>query len=279
MRRYFLPLALLILLVAAVLRLYGLHQYPPGPHYDEAVYLLITRSIAFGGARFFPIVEAYQGREVLWMYLNAPLLSLIADDIFTLRVTAAFCNLITIAASIALGRAMFPGRRGLLVGLAVGVMMALSFPQVWLARQAFRAVTLPLMQALALLFLWRGLTYHPKPLSERTGSPVSGGRGVRGLIFLALGGLFAGGALYTYMASRLFPFWLLIGGLALFAFDRARWRLRLAQGIVFFGVMALVAAPMAVYSIQKPDIFLGRLEEVTQAAESISLIKSIGSVP
>lgn len=276
MRRYFLPLALLILLVAAVLRLYGLHQYPPGPHYDEAVYLLITRSIAFGGARFFPIVEAYQGREVLWMYLNAPLLSLIADDIFTLRVTAAFCNLITIAASIALGRAMFPGRRGLLVGLAVGVMMALSFPQVWLARQAFRAVTLPLMQALALLFLWRGLTYHPKPLSERTGSPARGGRGVRGLIFLALGGLFAGGALYTYMASRLFPFWLLLGGLALFAFDRARWRLRLAQGIVFFGVMALVAAPMAVYAIQKPDIFLGRLEEVTQADESISLIKSIG---
>jgi hypothetical protein len=268
MRRYFLPLALLILLVACALRLYGLHQYPPGPHYDEAVYLLITRSIAFGGARFFPIVEAYQGREVLWMYLNAPLLSLFGDSIFTLQITSVFCNLITIAASIALGRAMFPGRRGLLIGLAVGVMFALSFPQVWLARQAFRAVTLPLMQALALLFLWRGLKVQPRAAQTRF-------TGITGFFYLLLGGIFAGGALYTYMASRLFPFWLLIGGVALLAFDHTHWRLRLAQGAIFFGTLALVAAPMAVYALEKPDIFLGRLSEVTQAEQSISLTESI----
>jgi 4-amino-4-deoxy-L-arabinose transferase-like glycosyltransferase len=308
MRRYFLPLALLILLVASALRLYGLHQYPPGPHYDEAVYLLITRSIAFGGARFFPIVEAYQGREVLWMYLNAPLLSLFGDSIFTLRITSVFCNLITIAASIALGRAIFPGRRGLLVGLAVGVMFALSFPQVWLARQAFRAVTLPMMQALALLFLWWGLKRDsplqpsPQPLSQgksgfgaalqkptvfrrmrqasnnspslNLGRSEAAGMGV-GYLYLLLGGIFAGGALYTYMASRLFPLWLIIGGLALLVFDRRHWKLRLAQGAVFFSALVVVAAPMAVYAIQKPEIFLGRLGEVTQVEESISLLNSI----
>ena len=255
MRRLFLPLATLILLVAAVLRLWQLSSYPPGPHYDEAVSLLITRSIAFGGARFFPIVEAYQGREVLYMYLNAPLLHLLGNDILTLRVGSVFINLITAAATIALGRTMFRGQRGVVIGLVMGVLIALSFPQVWLARQAFRAGAQPMIQALALLFLWRGLRGNGR--------------------WLAVGGLFAGAVLYTYMASRLFPLWLLLGGLALLLADRRRWRLRLRQGLVFFGVMALTALPLLVYAVQRPDIFFARLEEVTQPEQSVTLAESV----
>jgi 4-amino-4-deoxy-L-arabinose transferase-like glycosyltransferase len=257
MRRYFLPLATVILLVAAVLRLCQLHQYPPGPHYDEGAYLLITRSIAFGGARFFPIVEAYQGREVLYMYLNAPLLHLFGDRIYTLHLTSAFLNLLTIAAAIRLGRAMFRGERGIIVALAIGVIAAISFPQIFIARQAFRAVTLPFMQAFALLFLWRGLTMK------------------HGWLWLALGGLFAGGAIYTYMASRLFALWLALGALVLLWADRARWRRRLSQGALVFGIMFVTMLPMIVYALQKPDIFWGRLGEVTQSAQSISLVESI----
>lgn len=255
MRRLFLALATLILLMAAFLRLWQLSLYPPGPHYDEAVYLIITRSIAFGGARFFPIVEAYQGREVLYMYLNAPLLHLLGDRIFTLHLSNAFFNLITVAASMALGRSMFRGRRGVIVGLAVGVIIALSFPQIWLGRQAFRAVSLPLMQALALVCLWRGL------------------RG--GWHWLVLGGFCAGAALYTYNASRLFPLWLALGGLALLMADRKHWRVRLRQGALFFGVLAFTALPMIIYAIQRPDIFFGRLEEVTLPDQSITLAESI----
>src|SRR5690606_36312102 len=151
----------------------------------------------------------------------------------------------TIAASIALGRVMFRGRRGWVIGLAVGVLMALSFPQVWLARQAFRAVTLPLCQALALLFLWRGL------------------RSRRGWGWLVAGGLFGGLALYTYMASRLFPVWLLLAGIALLLIDRPQLGLRLRQALVFFGMLAVIVLPMGLYALEKPDIFLGRLDEVT----------------
>lgn len=258
LRRWFLPLALLVLLVAAALRLWALAQYPPGPHYDEAVYYLITRSIAFGGSRPFPIVEAYQGREVLYMYLNAPLLHLLGDRIFTLHLTNAFLNILTVAAALSFGRSMFPGRRGVIIGLVMGAALALSFPQIWLGRQAFRAVTLPFCQAFALLFLWRGL---------------NGRRGGWG--WLALGGLFAGLTLYTYMASRLFPFWLLLGGGALIVLDGRRRGLRLKQGLVFFGVLGVVGLPMAIYAVRNPDIFLGRLTEVTQADQSISLAESL----
>ena len=259
-RSHFLALATLTLLVAAFLRIWQLATYPPGPHYDEAAELLITRSIAFGGARFFPMVEAYQGREVLFYYLAAPFLSLVHDGMFSLRVVSVFCSLLTIAASAALGRAMFPGRRGLIIGLVVGVLMTLSFPLLWMARQAFRSSALPLMQALALLFLWRGLR---------------GSWARRSVLLLALGGFFAGAALYTYNSSRLFPLWLLIAGASLLAFDRANWRLRLKQGALFFGVLALVAVPMALYAVQRPDVFWGRLTEVTQPGQSITLAESI----
>lgn len=255
----YLLLALLILLAAALLRLFQLPHYPPGPHYDEGAYLLITRAIAFGGARFFPIVEAYQGREVLYMYLSAPFLHLIKDDIFTLRFVSALANLITVAATIALGRLMFRGRRGLIVGLTAGMLIALSFPQFWLARQAFRAVTLPLMQALALLLLWRGL------------------RARNGWGWLIAAGLFAGGAIYTYMASRLFPLWLGLAGLVLLLGDRRRWSYWLPRAFVFFGIMAAVLTPMVIYALQKPDIFFGRLYEVTQTqtGEAVTLGESI----
>ncbi|MDI9638497.1 hypothetical protein QM565_22510 [Geitlerinema splendidum] len=258
MKKLFIAFALLILLCAAFLRFWQLSEYPPGPHYDEGAYLLITRSIAFGGARFFPIVEAYQGREVLYMYLAAPLLHLLGDDIFTLRLTSAFANLITVAGTIALGRLMFSGRRGWVIGLTAGVLIAISFPQFWLARQAFRAVTLPLMQALALACLWRGLR---------------AGRGT--YLWLAVAGLLAGSTIYTYMASRLFPLWLLIGGLVLLTAGRSQWRVWLPRGLMFFCVMGVTLLPMVIYAVRQPDIFFGRLEEVTQPDQSVSLLESI----
>lgn len=255
-RRTYWFLAAIILLTAACLRLWRLHQYPPGPHYDEAAEVLITRSIAFGGANHFPIVESYQGREALFYYLNAPLFYLVHDGVFTLQLSNVFMSLLTIAAVIALGQAMFAGRRGQIVGLTAGALMTLSFPLLLLARQAFRTPALPLLQTLALLCLWQGL--------KRGGAK-----------WLITGGFFAGCTLYTYMASRLFPLWLLLGGLLLIALDRGRRGLRLRQGALFFGVLALTALPMAVYAIQKTDIFLGRLYEVIQPEQSITLAESL----
>lgn len=256
MRRYYFPLATLILLIAAVLRFWQLHIYPPGPHYDEGAYLLMTRSIAFGGAWFFPMVEAYQGREVLYMYLGAPLLHLFGDRIYTLHLLSAFLNLMAIAGSMRLAREMFPGERGRVVALVVGVVFLVSFPQLFIARQAFRAVTLPTMQVLALACLWYALN-----TSSRR--------------WLLLAGVLSGAVVYTYNSSRLFPFWLLLAALTLLLTDRRHWRLRLQQGAIFFGSLMLTAAPMAVYAVVRPDVFWGRLGEVTQSDQAITLGESI----
>ncbi|MBL8131601.1 MAG: hypothetical protein JNL42_07060, partial [Anaerolineae bacterium] len=253
-RSTFLLLAVVILFAAACLRLIGLTVYPPGPHYDEAVNLLVVRSIVYGGARFFPMLEAYQGREVLYFYLNAPMIAFVQDGMFAFHLTNAFANLITIAAAIGLGRAVFPGRSGWLIGLVTGVLMAFSFHQVWLGRQAFRAVTLPLMQALALVFLFRGL------------------RARRGAAWLIAAGIFAGGALYTYNSSRLFPVWLSVALLILVLVSR--FERRTLRVILFGAVMTLTASPMIAYAFQRPDVFFGRLNEVTQSDQSVSLLES-----
>lgn len=259
-RQTYIGCALLVLLVAAILRLHGLATYPPGPHYDEAANILITRSIALDGANMFPIAPSYQGRESLYFYMAAPLFRAVHVGDFTLRLTSAFSNLITIAAAMTLGRLMFGGRRGLVIGLAVGVSMAISFHMMFMGRQAYRAVTLPMMQALGLLFLWRGL--YARRLTIGAG-------------WLVLGGAFSAGALYTYMSSRLFPLWLVLAALILLWTDRHVWRLRLAQGAVFFGALTLFAAPMAFYALDNPDIFLQRLTEVQDGEVTVTLAESV----
>ncbi len=256
MKHKHLTVATLTLLVAAALRIIGLSGYPPGPHYDEAVNLIITRTVAFGGATPFPMVENFQGREVLYYYLSAPVITLIHDSRFALQLVGVYSNLILVAATMALGRVMFPGQRGRWVALAAGIVAAVSLPQVLLARQAFRAITLPMLQALALLFLWRGLQRgHYRPL--------------------LVAGLFAGLAVYTYNSSRLFPVWLAVGGLVLVGLSSGERWLRLRQGSAFFAVFIALAAPFAVYAVQRPDVFFGRLYEVTGGTEDITLAESV----
>lgn len=258
MRQHFIWFAVAILLTAGGLRMFQLQAYPPGPHYDEAANLLIARSIAFGGVNLFPIANSYQGRETLYHYISTPLLILVIDDVFALQLTSVFTNFITIAASMALGRVMFRGWRGVVIGLTIGVLMTLSFHQLFMSRQAYRAVTLPMMQALGLLFLWHGLTVKR-----------------RGWLWLIVGGVFSGGALYTYMASRLFPAWLLFAGIVLLVVDRAQFRRRLVQGIVFFGALGITALPMLMYAAQNPDIFFQRLGEVTEGEVTVTLAESV----
>ena len=245
-----------MLLLGAGLRMVGLATYPPGPHFDEAVEILITRSIAFSDARPFPMVENYQGREVFFYYLAAPFLWLIQDGRFALQVVSVFCGMLTIALTYRLARSMFPDKQGEQIALAACLMVAVSFPQVWLARQIFRTSALPLLQAASLLLLWKALTR-------------------RSIALLVVGGMVGGLVVYTYNSSRLFPFWLLLTALFLWGITPSK-RLRFGQGVAFFVPLGLVALPMGVYAFVRPDVFWGRLVEVTASEHAVTLWESVG---
>ncbi len=248
-------LAILIILLGAGLRMVGVVDYPPGPHFDEAVEIIITRTIAFSDARPFPMVENYQGREVFFYYLAVPFLWLIHDGRFGLQVASLFCGILTVALTYRLARSMFPNRGGHQIALAASLMMAVSFPQVWLARQIFRTSALPILQAGALLLLWKALTR-------------------RSVLLLIMGGMVGGSVVYTYNSSRLFPFWLLSVALFLWAITPHKW-LRFRQGLAYFLPLGLVALPMGIYAFVRPDVFWGRLVEVTASKDAVTLWESV----
>lgn len=245
----------LVLLVGATLRLIQITQYPPGFHYDEAVNFIVSREIAVYGARPFPVFAAFNGREVFYYYANALAMLGVGQHIFTMHVVSMMMNWLTLAATIGLGYALFGKGRGLAIGLVAAGIMAVSFPQIFIARQAFRAVSLPMLQALCLWTLFVGV------------------RRERWWLWLVFSGVFGGLTLYTYMASRLFPGW--IGWILAALWINDRRRLRVFQGVVVMGVLLVVASPIINYYLDNPDVFADRLDQLSAGDDTPSYIESV----
>jgi 4-amino-4-deoxy-L-arabinose transferase-like glycosyltransferase len=254
-RRTFTFLALAILLGAAFLRIADLHRFPPGLHYDEAADMLLSRDIAWYGYRPFPVVTAYSGREALFYYVAAPLLRIFGTNVMAARLTSAFLGILTVAATIALGNALFRRRP---LALMAGAWLAVSGPQVWLTRQGFRTSPQPLLEALGLWLLWVALR-----------------RVRRWMLPAILAGIFCGLALYVYMAARVFPLWLALPLLLLVVVDRAARGRRIRQMLVFFAVLGLTAAPIALFYAAHLDVFTDRLSQLAPTAGTPTLPDSL----
>jgi len=242
----------LCLLAAALLRIPGLEQTPPGLHYDEAANVVLAREIGLQGER--PIfISSYTGKEVLFFYLAGAMMRIAGPSAFALRLTAAFVGLLTVAATYTLGRALLADRR---LAVLAAALLAISFWHLVFSRLGFRAIGQPLLQALAVLALFRGLRQpHWR--------------------WFVLAGLFLGLTAYTYLAARLFPLPLLLALLPVLASGRQRL---LQLGLV--GVVALaVLAPLLLYFWRHPDAFWVRIDQVAPA-ESLtvgqSYLRSLG---
>jgi len=244
---------LLILLTAAALRFWALPERPVGLHYDEAANSVLVQQIASGEYR--PIfIRAYTGKEVLFFYTAAPWVAITGKPALGLRMNAAMIGILTVAATFAATRALLgngqPARRAAL--LAAG-WMAVAFPHILFSHYGFRAVSQPLLQALTVAALWRGL---------RTGRRSR----------LALAGVFLGLTGYTYLAARLFPIplapalgWLLIRT------PKEHLRQRAGQLALALVVAAVVFAPLGVYFLRKPEAFSTRITQVAAASPAEAL--------
>jgi 4-amino-4-deoxy-L-arabinose transferase-like glycosyltransferase len=256
-RYHALALMVLCLLVAAALRFPDLSTLPPGVHYDEAANGVLAGDIGLRGDR--PIfISSYTGKETLFFYVAGGLMALVGESVFTLRLTAAFIGVLTVAATYWLGREMLADRR---IALLAAAFLAVSFWHVLFSRLGFRAISEPLLQALTVAALFRGLR------TDRWAWFVAAG------VLLGLTG-------YTYLASRLFPVVLIIAALPLL-FDRPSSGARLRQLALTAGVAALVFLPLAAYFVTNPGTFWTRIDQVgTPAAAGLTLgaafAKSLG---
>jgi 4-amino-4-deoxy-L-arabinose transferase-like glycosyltransferase len=229
----------LILLIAAALRLMAIGQVPPGLYHDEAYNGLDALNVLDGDLSLY--FGANNGREPMFIYLIALSVGLLGRSPFAVRLTAFAPGLLTVAASYAMARVLF-GRR---VGLLSAAVLSVTLWHVHLSRVGFRAVLLPLFIALA---VWQGA------LGWRTG---------RRRHWLVAGAVY-GLSTYTYMAARFTPVALLLFGLYL-VLTRAEWRARprLASLAWPGAAMLVMVAPLVAFGILHPDLVFSRTGQVS----------------
>jgi 4-amino-4-deoxy-L-arabinose transferase-like glycosyltransferase len=247
-----LGLVLLIMAVALGLRLWGLPRPPAGPYYDEAANGILAAGIADEGYR--PLfIASYTGKEVLFFYLAAATIKLAGPGLLALRLTSALIGAATVLALYWCARELYP--RGRFLALLAAALLAASFWHLALSRIGLRAVSEPLLQALTVAALWRGL---------RTGRRV----------IVILAGALLGLTAYTYLAARLFPLPLALALVAWLLSGRIPWRPRLGR-LGLFGLAAAVAfAPLGVYFLRHPDRFLVRIEQVTAQGHQLTPLQA-----
>ncbi|KAA3660909.1 MAG: phospholipid carrier-dependent glycosyltransferase, partial [Chloroflexi bacterium] len=245
---------ILILLVAAVLRLYGLNNIsPPGIEHDEVANWLIDRSILAGNHAIY-FTRAY-GHEAGFHYIQTAFVALLGDNVLALRLPAAFAGLLGVAVSFTLVRKLF-GRDVALISTAL---LATLFWPVFYSRLGLRAILLPVFSGLSAYFFVCGgnLIQRDKGTKGQRREEKAGN-----YFQFILAGLFAGLSIHTYMAARAVPIFygLFVIYLVVWQRDllREKWR-----GVVWFtAVFAITASPLVIYLFTNPGAEF-RIEEVS----------------
>lgn len=242
-----------IVLLAAALRLLGLEHLPPGLFYDESANGIDALRVLEGVRPVF--FTGNQGREPLFIYLQAITMALIGPSPLALRLPSAFVGILTVASAYTTFRALL-GRSAGLIG---AFLLATIYWHISLSRLGFRAVVLPLLVSLATFWLWKGL---------QTASIRS----------FAIAGACLGLAIYTYIPSRAAP--VLLGAWFIGCVIIARWRAHPSIKLIRGGAVAvlaftLVTLPIARYWVAHPADFTGRATTAQRPLRADSLIEGM----
>ena len=226
----------LIVLVALFMRAYRLGDMPPGLYLDEAdngVWGLRLLQDAYS-----PFTEHRHGNATMPFQLLGLALRVFGVETLVLRGFSVAIGLLTVGAFYFLAREIF----GVTSALIDTAFLAISRWHVHFSRVAFvDNLQVPLFQTLTLLFLWRGL---------RRGRSLD----------YAFAGLSFGLGFHTYIGYRVFPLVIGVYLLHLYASRRAALRSQ-RRGLAAFAVATLIAvSPLALYAVQRPEIFLRRAE-------------------
>lgn len=236
---------LLAVALAAVLRVYQLGAWPPGPYRDEAYNGLDALGVLNGQhALFFP---ANNGREPSYIYLAALSIALLGPTALALRLPAAVAGTLATVPAWLLAREWF----GQAAGLLAAFLWAITFWPVHLGRIGLRVSLLAPVLALA---FWLGTRAY---------------REGRAALWAAAGVVYSL-SFYTYLAARFTPLLLALFA-AYLALTGRRARLWDRGRVLWFALAAaLTVAPLAAVLLREPERVLGRAGQVSILSPEIN---------
>jgi hypothetical protein len=243
-------LLVLILGVAAILRLLALDRFPPGLYFDEAANAVDALNTLRTG-NWPAFYDTQGGKEALWMWLLAAVFSVGGVGVLQIHLLAATLGLLTVGAVWWTARELFsadddPAASGL--ALLSAAVLATLFVHVHFSRDGYRLLTQPLVGTLTMGALWGGL------------------RG-RSRWWFVIGGALLGLTMYTYSAARFYAVLLVVFFLLEWLLAQLRSTSLLHRYLGSLIVMALTAmivfAPMGLHLMAVPELITHRAEEVS----------------
>jgi len=238
----------LILAVAVFFRLYKIDSAPPGLYPDEAMNgNNAIQTLETGGFKVF--YPENNGREGLFINLQALSLKIFGYHIWSLRVVSAIAGILTVLGLYLLVSRLFNWQ----IAALSSYLLAIGFWHINFSRMGFRAIMAPLVLVWGMYFLWRGL---------------SSGRLWNFGLSAALWGL----GFYTYIAFRAMPLVLILTlGAYWYAakkdFGHEKYefvRNQLIRGLaLFLVVIILIGLPIGYYFWTHPADFFGRTGQLS----------------
>jgi len=241
-RAAILALAVIVVL-GTVVRFQNLAGVPPEMTSDHVEKLLDAQRVVDGQYHIF--FQGNGGREPLQMYLLAAYASLTdtALNFDALKVVAALEGILTLPAMFILGVTVMGDRNrrlGVWLGLAAALLMAFGYWHMAIGRVSLRIILTPLVTALLLTFLIRGMR----------------GQARADWIWA---GLTLGVGLYTYQAVRMLPVVVIVAAaLALVTYARTQRAALIMNFVVLVIVSFVVFVPMFRFSVEYPNDFWRR---------------------
>src|SRR3989338_4458131 len=239
---------ILILAVAMFFRFYKIDSTPPGLYPDEAMNgNNAIQAIETGDYKVF--YQENNGREGLFINLQAVSLKIFGYKAWALRIVSAIAGVLTILGLYLLVHRLFNWQ----IASLSSYLMAIAFWHVNFSRIGFRAIMAPMLLVWGMYFLWRGL---------------SSGK----LWNFAASAILWGLGFYTYIAFRAMPLSLILVLLAYWHatkkdFSQEKYlftRNQLLRGLaLFLIVFVVVALPIAYYFWTHPADFLGRTGQLS----------------
>ncbi len=232
----------LILALAVLLRAYHFNSIPPGIFVDEtnsgldALHILEGRDVS-------PFTTGWYETPNGYIYYMAAIFKFFGATWLGLKLVSLIPAVLAVAALYVLARALF----GPLTGLISMLLLAVSRWHLTMSRWGWNETAPPFFQILSIFFLIRGLR-------ER-----------RALDY-ALGGLFMGLGVYTYLSSRLAVATIILYVLYWFVSEPTGFVAGLRRSWLGIAIMALAAlaavAPLGVTYLHNPFLLNNRISEV-----------------